>query len=233
MADEATTVLTENAGGEGNTPAANADEGKTQTTSTVLTEGEEKTAEKQESKDDGSQGSEPKDSKADEGKADGAPENYESFKLPEGVEIDTEALAEATGLFKELGLSQEKAQKLIDLQAKHELATMEANNKAFETMVKGWLADSKADKEIGGDKFDENLVLAKRAMKEFAADTKFSEMLSYTGLGNHPEMIRFLTKIGKAISDDSIHTGQSGTSSPLSVTDRMFPTMRAQQEQAA
>src|SRR5712671_3512851 len=44
----------------------------------------------------------------------GAPEKYEDFKLPEGVELAPEAVAEVSTLFKELGLSQANAQKLVD-----------------------------------------------------------------------------------------------------------------------
>ena len=40
-----------------------------------------------------------------------APETYADFTLPEGVELDTALLTDAAPLFKELGLTQEQAQK--------------------------------------------------------------------------------------------------------------------------
>lgn len=168
-----------------------------------------------------------KDSKADEDKADGAPEKYEPFTLPDGMEIDSEAMTEFQTIAKELNLSQEKAQKLVDLQTKREQATAEANQKAFENLVTGWLEDARNDKEIGGNKFDETVNVAKEAIEKFAPDAaKFRQMLSETGIGNHPEMIRYLAKVGEAISNDSIHLGRPGQSNtPKSAEQKLYPTM--------
>src|SRR5882762_10933205 len=44
----------------------------------------------------------------------GAPEKYEDFKLPDGYKMDETASKEVTAMFKELNLSQDQAQKLVD-----------------------------------------------------------------------------------------------------------------------
>src|SRR5258706_11787563 len=45
----------------------------------------------------------------------GAPEAYTDFTLPEGVKLEGETLKAATELFRELGLPQANAQRLVDL----------------------------------------------------------------------------------------------------------------------
>lgn len=230
MADETVvTAVTNDAGSESKTVADKAADG----TAGVVPVAEAGGDQKQESKD----------GKADADKPKGAPEKYESFKLPEGMEIDETAMGEAQTVFKELGLSQDQAQKLIDLQAKHESARAEANQKAFTEMVGGWLAEAKADKEIGGEKFNEKVNLAKQAIDAFSPTitndkgekvNEFRNFLSMTGAGNHPEMIRFLAKVGEAVANDSVHAGRAvgPNNGPLPPERRMYPEMFKQQENA-
>ncbi len=52
----------------------------------------------------------------------GAPEQYEAFKVPEGVTIDETAATEFGTLARELNLTQENAQKLVDYQIKFQQA---------------------------------------------------------------------------------------------------------------
>lgn len=88
-----------------------------------------------------------------------------------------------------------------------------------------WLADTKADKEIGGDKLDENLAVAKKARDAFATEG-FRDFLEQTKLGNHPEMVRFMHRVGKAMSEDSLVTPGGGTKTPeMSAAQRMYPNM--------
>ena len=69
---------------------------------------------------------------------DGAPEAYEDFSFPEGVEIDSELLTEATDIFKESGLKQDQAQKLVDFHSKTMRQVVEAQQAAFDQQVAEW-----------------------------------------------------------------------------------------------
>src|SRR5258708_2662348 len=71
----------------------------------------------------------------------GAPEKYADFKVPDGFKFDEKALTEATAAFKELGLSQEKAQKLVDTYAKNTQQAIEAPYKQWADLQKEWLGD--------------------------------------------------------------------------------------------
>ena len=61
----------------------------------------------------------------EETEEEGAPEAYEEFTLPEGVEISEEDLTSFHTLGKELDLTQAQAQELVDYQSKREQARAE------------------------------------------------------------------------------------------------------------
>lgn len=161
-----------------------------------------------------------KDGKADEAKT-GAPENYEDFKMPDGVEVDKEALEAFKPLAKELGLSQEQAQKLIDLQTGFVQKQAEAQQKAWQAVEDGWLETVQKDAEISGD---ENLAFARKARDAFGSPA-FIEMFEATRVGNHPEFVRFLVKVGKAISEDKLHAGGNSPAQKKSAAELIYTSM--------
>ena len=155
------------------------------------------------------------DKGTDGDKSAGAPEKYE-FKAPDNVTLDDGVIAEFSTVAKELGLPQDAAQKVIDKLAP-KLAAQ--NAQAIEqAMIKAnteWLNAAKTDKEFGGEKLDENLAVAVKALDRFGTPElrkllgKFDAKTNPTGtgLGNHPEIIRAFVKAGRAISEDKFVTG--------------------------
>lgn len=144
-------------------------------------------------------------SKGGDDSVSGAPENYEDFTLPEGVELDEQAIEAFKPVAKELGLSQEGAQKLVDLYISQQGQQAEA----FEAQKEKWAEEAKSDKEIGGAVFDQSVSLAKKAMEKFGTP-ELTAALEWSGLGSHPEIIRAFSKIGKEISEDGGETGGQG-----------------------
>lgn len=147
----------------------------------------------------------------------GAPEKYE-FKPTEGITLSDTVIGKYSEIAKELNLSQDNAQKILS-----EVSPLIAQQQAdiFKSTVEGWRTQAQADKDIGGDKLTENLGLAKRAMDTyFSAD--FTKLLNDSGLGNHPEMIRGLMKIGKLVSQDSFVSAGSGAKSERSAADVLY-----------
>lgn len=146
------------------------------------------------------------------------PETYD-LKMPDGVELDKAAADEFTAIAKELKLDQASAQKVADIGAKMAQRQAEAHTKLVET----WVEQVKSDKEFGGDKLQENLAVAKKALDTFGTP-ELRDVLNSTGLGNHPEVIRAFYKAGKAISEDRFVQGAPAAA----VTDpakKMFPSM--------
>ena len=133
----------------------------------------------------------------DQAKPAGAPEKYE-FKVPEGVTLDANAQTAFSEVAKELNLTQEAAQKVLDkmgpvIAGRHAEALTQAKAQ--------WVESSKTDKEFGGEKLAENLAVAKKALDTFGTP-ELRTLLNESGLGNHPELIRAFFRAGKAISED-------------------------------
>lgn len=171
---------------------------------------------------DGVEGDKPADEKpAEEAKPEGAPEKYEDFKLPEGVTVDAAAVESFTPIAKELNLSQEQAQKLVDYFAKVRGDEVQASVKAVADLRTGWVGTAKADQEIGGAKFTENLSVAKTALDKFGTP-QLRDALNQTGLGDHPEVIRFFHRVGRALAEDKVVTGSPG-SQAKTLAERMYP----------
>lgn len=171
-------------------------------------------------------GSDPKpnadDKPAEPKPAEGAPEKYE-FKAPEGQEYDAKVVESFSEAAKKANLTQEKAQALLD-EMSPVLAARTAEQ--VQAVQNGWVEASKTDKEFGGEKLQENLAICKKAMDEFATP-ETRKLLEDTGLGNHPEVIRLLFRVGKAISEDKVVTGSgpgSGTVDAAKVLYNNTPT---------
>lgn len=130
---------------------------------------------------------------------------YTDFKVPDDYSLEGELGDKFKTIAKELGLNQEQAQKLIDLDVQRANAHVETVHKA----TAEWLNMAKADKEIGGDALEANVAIAKKALDTFGTDS-LKQMLQVSGLGNHPEVIRVFHKIGKAISEDGFVSGDKG-----------------------
>ncbi|WP_320745675.1 peptidase [Enterobacter cloacae] len=142
-----------------------------------------------------------------EQKQDGAPEKYE-FTAGEGVELDTEALKDFEPVARELNLTNEQAQKLVDAYPKILAGVQQRQVEAWQKQTEGWAETVKADKEIGGDKLTANLSAAQRALDQFGTP-ELKEYLNTTGLGNHPDLVKTFVKIGKAMSEDGMVDGSN------------------------
>ena len=150
------------------------------------------------------EGGDTKGDNAKAGEKQGAPESYE-FKAPEGKEFSPEVLGAFSEAAKELDLSQEAAQAMLDKIAP---AFAQRQAEAIETARTQWATDSRSDKEFGGDKLDENLATAKKALDKFGTP-ELRTLLNESGLGNHPEIIRAFYRAGKAISEDTFVGGKA------------------------
>lgn len=157
----------------------------------------------------------------------GAPETYADFTMPDGIEVNRALLDAVQPEFKELGLSQIQAQKFIDVYAAQVQVESQASSDSYNQVVKDWVDEAKNDKEIGGDKFDENVGLAKRAIDKYGTP-KLVEVLNQTGLGNHPEFIRLLTRVGKLIAEDDPGGVTAPVASDKTPAEIFYPDLKPQ-----
>lgn len=144
----------------------------------------------------------------------GAPEKYE-FKAPDGQTYDPQVLEEFSAAAKNANLTQDAAQKLIEKMAPAIAARQQAQ---IESIQRTWADTSSADKEFGGEKFEENLAVARKALTTFATP-EMRKLLGDTGLQHHPEVLRMLFRVGKAISEDGYVTNSAGPARTVNIAD--------------
>ena len=143
--------------------------------------------------------------------------------MPEGVEVDQALLDAVSPAFKEIGLTTKQAQALTDKFIAHQQAVAAGQMETFGKTVEGWLTEAKADPEIGGAKWTETNAAVDRVMAKFGNDALRVYMNS-TGAGNHPEVIRLISKFGAMISEDvPASDNPQGKGKPVEVAHALFP----------
>lgn len=162
------------------------------------------------------------------------PESYE-FKAPEGVSLNQELLSEATPIFKELGLSQEAAQKLVDLYSKNSGKTEAALAKTVEDMRADWRNQVMNDRELG-PKIDQVKIELGRAKDKMAPAVRksFDDAMNLTGLGDHPGIVKGLYELSKLVNEGTHVNGggpsaagqsRDGAVSKPSIAGALYPNL--------
>lgn len=166
-----------------------------------------------------SQGDKPADDggKAPDDKPSGAPEKYE-IALPDGLVLDEAVFSKAEPVLRELNLTNEQATKLANVIA--EVRASEAE--AFVAQVQEWGKATTADPEIGGKALQDTLSAGRRALATHGTP-ELKALLDNTGLGNHPEVVRFFARVGKTMPvEDKVVTGERSGSSTKSLAEKLY-----------
>jgi hypothetical protein len=175
------------------------------------------------------------DKKPEDKKAPGAvPEKYE-FKAAEGQQVDQKLVDAATPIFKELGLTQDQANKLFEF--------YNANNSTkalvdtYESVRKDWRGQI-----VSGDLGDGKEGLKPEVQQNVSAfygamDQKsvasLKNALDLTGAGDHPDVVAAMNAVGKLLREGSSVRGnnpsplgqkQPGTGQK-SLASAMFPNL--------
>lgn len=151
------------------------------------------------------------------------PEKYE-LKIPEGSLLEASRLEEIAAFAKAQGFSNETAQAVLERESSAIKAYNESQQAILKEMVEvKWVEQVKADKEIGGEKFRENVELAHRALAHFGSED-FKNELNRTGFGNHPELVRVFAKVGRMMANDQAVKPGVQTSQKKSTEDLFYPS---------
>jgi hypothetical protein len=155
-------------------------------------------------------------------------EKYD-LKLPEKSTVDAAVVERTAAKARELGLSNEHAQKTLDFVHQEIVETSKAaveaalkahtpGGEVWEAQVNEWRANALADKELGGGdqaKLDAAVAIANQVVAKFA-DKEAVEFFKNNPIGAHPALIRMLHRIGKASSEGTLITpGTQGGQKPL------------------
>ena len=158
----------------------------------------------------------------------GAPETYEAFKAPEGVEIAEEVMPDVQALFKDLNLPQDKAQevfeKLLGLQERINGTPEEQMQRAEQQIIAlntSMAEQCKSLPGIGGEKFGESLATASKVMQQFGTP-ELRSLIALTGVGSHPEFFKMMVAIGSKMSPDTFERGGEEPQVEKSAAKAMF-----------
>lgn len=136
------------------------------------------------------------------------------LEVPEGLDVPEDRLERFKAFATEKGLSQEHAQAILD----NALEESKAEAEALKQQREQWREEFKKDpdwQKLAGD--------AKAAVKRFA-DEETASLLTETYLGDHPGVLRFLAKVGKATAEDAFHDGRGAPpKAEIPFAKRMFP----------
>ena len=200
-----------------NTPHADANESiSVPSTQTTDEGGESQVADSQPSSEEGGG-----NTTEDSGSV--VPEKYD-LSLPENADLTGDYLEQVESYAKELGLSQEQAAQMVERDASLVAGYRDRVLAEHQQEVQGWTDQVKADADLGGINFESTVKHAQSAIERFGDDS-FRKVLNESGYGNHPDFVRFVSKIGKAIAEDSTATKAGNMGNPtVRVADKMFPS---------
>ncbi|MCV4138742.1 hypothetical protein OD769_22100 [Pseudomonas aeruginosa] len=157
------------------------------------------------------------------------PDAYK-FALPEGYDFSAEAQAEWSGVFKELGLTQEQASKLVEMDAKRQASGAQASEQAAieyrNQQVSKWESELKQDAAFGGANFEANVGIAQKALADYGTP-ELTAMLKESGLGSHPEVVRFFHRVGQELAEGKLHRTTTEVPTERSLAERMYPNYPA------
>jgi hypothetical protein len=161
-------------------------------------------------------------------------EKYD-LKLPADSTVDAAVVERTAARARELGLSNEHAQKTLDFvhqevsaaakaAAEATLAAHAPGGAEWEKNVKDWNAAALADQELGANKpeqLTQNAALARRVVATFG-DKESIEFLEKNPLGSHPALLRMLVRIGKASGEGSLVAPASQDAPKKSMGERWY-----------
>ncbi|HLB68745.1 MAG TPA: hypothetical protein VJN63_09850 [Thermoplasmata archaeon] len=142
---------------------------------------------------------------ASPGATPGTPAVY-ALKIPDGSLLAQADIDSISAWAKERGYTNEEAQEIVGREHETSLRVIESLKTQHEREQQAWVDSVKADPELGGDKLSTTRDLAGKVLRRFGSD-KLAEDVKRTGLGNYPEFVRLLARIGRAISEDTLATG--------------------------
>jgi hypothetical protein len=137
------------------------------------------------------------------------PEKYE-FKAPTGHTLDAAAIEAVTPIFKELGLTNDQAQKLIDAQVARDIAAAKAPQATYDALRTKWQTETLAHPEIknarsgehnGIDAVKAEMGKTLNALGDPKLAAEFKEAMDLTGAGDNPAIVRTLLKLAAFVTE--------------------------------
>lgn len=152
----------------------------------------------------------------DEEEGSAEPVEYEDFKMPDGLDADLDFLEAFKKEAGEMRLSQESAQKLVDVYTARHQSFVEAQQKQMNELIAQQTAEVQSLPES-----EKVLALAKKGLTTVFGEKAQALLTENPVLGTHAELIQGLAEVGKLVSEDNFQEGTVG-GGEKSLADRLY-----------
>jgi hypothetical protein len=158
------------------------------------------------------------------------PEKYE-LAMPEGVALDEDAFALAEPVFRDIGLSNDQAQKLADAFPGIATKISERAAQAFTDKMtaevvatrKAWAQEAQALPDVGGANFEASKAHSAKFIDTFGGPD-LRTILNDSGLGNHPALFAAFAKAGAQLAEDQdASRGSAQDGKPKNLGEVYYP----------
>jgi len=148
-----------------------------------------------------------------QGETDGAEASTDyTLELGDNARLVEADVSSITEFAKSNNLSAEQAQAVLYRMDSLIGSYVDNANEQWRQETLSWQDDVRKDEELGGENFKASVMNAQAALHRFGSPA-LKEALNETGFGNHPELVRLLSRIGKAMEEDAILRGGSQAAS--------------------
>lgn len=163
---------------------------------------------------------------------------FDSFALPEGIQMDNEGMSKFTSILKTLELEgkadhallQTQGQELVNFHVNELKKQAEGIQKymetAWEKQRNTWKEEVLADPVLGGNRFQGTIDSALEFIRTHGGtddeQKEFRSLMDTSGLGNNKIMIRFFANAGKAFKEGQPLAAQTPPATPKSRVHTMY-----------
>lgn len=151
-----------------------------------------------------------------------SPDDYVFQFAPETV-VDTALIDEFRRFAFEQKMSLENARLMAKFYEQYVLGQSKKQNQEQTELLQSMQKACEEDSEFGGMNFYDNMRYAKAAILRFD-DGSLAKILNDTGFGSHPEVVRFMYRVGKALAEKDLPRAKESPEEK-SVAELFYPSM--------
>jgi hypothetical protein len=160
-----------------------------------------------------------------------APEKYE-YKLPEGLTLNDEVRTKADTMFKDMGLSNDQAQSLVNFYGEQIAAVANAPVEAYKTLTSEWRTEAESHPDLRGklgpgQEINVRISKALDALGDSKLVSDFKQTMDLTGVGNHSAFIRVLDRFAQKVTEGTHVAGNGPSKDGQSARPAAAPTAAA------
>lgn len=147
----------------------------------------------------------------------------DALTVPEGFTVDDTLMGQFRESLAASGVDPTKAQGLLDVY----VASQRAQQQTFADTQQRWQDEVRAMPEFTGEAAAKSTASLGRMMEEFGNDD-VRAILSATGAGNHPAMVKFMLGVANALSEGAPTRGggPAAAAQPKTPGQALYPTQQ-------